>query len=263
MREGMSFDERGMIERAVEKYIRAKSMADTLLAGVINERLREIAFREVEKAEVWLNAGYGDTAIAHITMVSGWHPEISHHVTRFRITQLMNQGEQLFKIGLNGRALSYFSKALEMDPGLTFKVATYKHRMAVDLLTMADSLKDLNALRFVVFALEETHRLTGGLNKTNMRILNELKEKLTAKDEWTTHQKIGEILRKEKEKKEAINPIKLGMTIAQVEEIMGKPSEVLSQGDDKKEQLWIYRYTGEVKIYLTFTDYILFRIEED
>jgi hypothetical protein len=53
------------------------------------------------------------------------------------------------------------------------------------------------------------------------------------------------------------------MTIAQVEEIMGKPSEVLSQGDDKKEQLWIYRYTGEVKIYLTFTDYILFRIEED
>ena len=263
MREGMSFDERGMIERAVEKYIRAKSMADTLLAGVINERLREIAFREVEKAEVWLNAGYGDTAIAHITMVSGWHPEISHHVTRFRITQLMNQGEQLFKIGLNGRALSYFSKALEMDPGLTFEVATYKHRMAVDLLTMADSLKDLNALRFVVFALEETHRLTGGLNKTNMRILNELKEKLTAKDEWTTHQKIGEILRKEKEKKEAINPIKLGMTIAQVEEIMGKPSEVLSQGDDKKEQLWIYHYTGEVKIYLTFTDYILFRIEED
>ncbi|GIS57725.1 MAG: hypothetical protein CM1200mP1_16630 [Candidatus Neomarinimicrobiota bacterium] len=30
MREGMSFDKRGMMPRAVEKYIRAKSLADTL-----------------------------------------------------------------------------------------------------------------------------------------------------------------------------------------------------------------------------------------
>ncbi|MBC8345780.1 MAG: hypothetical protein ISR89_06635 [Candidatus Marinimicrobia bacterium] len=263
MREGMSFDERGMIERAVEKYIRAKSMADTLLAGVIDERLREIAFREVEKAEIWLNEGYGDTAIAHVSMVSGWYPEIAHHAKRFKITQLMNQGEQLFKIGLNDRALTYFDKALVMDPGLTFEVATFKHRIASDLLTMADSLKDLNSLKFVVYALEETKRLTGGLSKTNTRVLDELKSKLAAKNVWNTRQKIDEIMRSEQEKKEAINPIVIGMTISEVEGIMGKPSEVLSNGSEKKNQLWVYRYSGGKEIYLTFTDYILFRIEEE
>ena len=263
MREGMSFDERGMIERAVERYIRAKSMADTLLVGVINERLREIAFREVERAEIWLNKGYGDTAIAHVTMVSGWHPEISHHVKRFKITLLMNQVEQLYKIGLNDRALSYFDKALEMDPGLTFEVATYKHRIAADILTMADSLKDLNSLRFVVYALEETKRLTGGLSKMNGRILDELKLKLTERDVWITRQKIDEILRSEKEIQEAINPIELGMTISQVEDIMGSPSEMMSKGSEKQNQLWIYRYENGTKVYLTFTNYKLFRIEKE
>ena len=68
MRQGMSFDQRGMVNRAVEKYIRAKSLADTLLADVIDERLREITYREVERAEKWLYAGESDTAIAHVTI---------------------------------------------------------------------------------------------------------------------------------------------------------------------------------------------------
>jgi hypothetical protein len=128
---------------------------------------------------------------------------------------------------------------------------------------MADSLKDLNSLRFVVYALEETKRLTGGLSKTNGRILDELKLKLTERDVWITRQKIDEILRSEKEIQEAINPIELGMTISQVEDIMGSPSEMMAKGSGKKNQLWIYRYENGTKVYLTFTDYKLFRIEKE
>ena len=51
MRQGMSFDERGMVVRAIEKYIRAKAIADTLLADVIDDRIREITYREIERAE--------------------------------------------------------------------------------------------------------------------------------------------------------------------------------------------------------------------
>jgi len=246
----------------VEKYIRAKSLADTLLGGVINERMREIAYREVEKAEAWMNQGYGDTAIAHITMVSGWYPEIRAHVKRLKITNLMNQGEQLYKVGLNNRALSYFNQALEMDPFLISEIATYKYRIASDLLTMADSLKDLNSLRFVVYALEETKSLTGGLSKTNARILDELKLKILALEDFKTRKKIDEILNAEKQKKETHKSIELGMTISQVENIMGRPSEILSKGYEQKNQFWIYRYENGTEIYLTFINYKLFRIEE-
>ena len=263
MREGMSFDERGMLERAVEKYIRAKSMADSSLSIVIEDQLRIIALREVEKAEGWLNRGFGDSAITHVTMVSGWYPQINHHLKRFQITHLLNQGENLYRIGLNDRALGRFDKALEMDPGLAFEIAAYKHQIASDLLTMADSLKDLNSLRFIVYALERTKQLTGGLNKTNTRILNELTLKLSAQDEFETRLNIDAILRAEKEKREAHNPIELGMSIAQVEDIMGSPSEIVSNGSERRDQLWIYRYENGAEVYLTFTNYKLFRIEED
>ena len=263
MQEGMSFDERGMLERAVEKYIRAKSMADSSLSIVIEDQLRIIAFREVEKAEGWLNRGFGDSAIAHVTMVSGWYPQINHHLKRFQITHLLNQGENLYRIGLNDRALGRFDKALEMDPGLAFEIAAYKHQIASDLLTMADSLKDLNSLRFIVYALERTKQLTGGLNKANTQILNELKLKLSAQEEFATRLKIDAILRAEKEKKESHNPIELGMSITQVEDIMGSPSEIVSNGSERRDQLWIYRYENGAEVYLTFTNYKLFRIEED
>ena len=263
MQEGMSFDERGMLERAVEKYIRAKSMADSSLSIVIEDQLRIIALREVEKAEGWLNRGFGDSAIAHVTMVSGWYPQINHHLKRFQITHLLNQGENLYRIGLNDRALGRFDKALEMDPGLAFEIAAYKHQIASDLLTMADSLKDLNSLRFIVYALERTKQLTGGLNKANTQILNELKLKLSAQEEFATRLKIDAILRSEKEKKESHNPIELGMSITQVEDIMGSPSEIVSNGSERRDQLWIYRYENGAEVYLTFTNYKLFRIEED
>jgi len=262
MREGMSFDQRNMIPRAVEKYIRAKSLADTLLAGVIDERLREIAFREVERAEKWLNQGAGDTAIAHVTMVSGWYPGIRHHVKRFKITNLMNKGEELYKIGLNDRALSYFDEALALDSGLTFEIGTYKHRIAVDLLTMADQMKDLNSLKFVVYALEETKQLTGTLSKTNERILDELKKKLTARDDYEIRQKIDQILNEEKKQKESEKFIEVGMTVSEVEDIMGSPSEVISEGKDLKNQLWIYKYENGNEVLLTFIKYKLFKIEE-
>ena len=263
MQEGMSFDERGMLERAVEKYIRAKSMADSSLSIVIEDQLRIIALREVEKAEGWLNRGFGDSAIAHVTMVSGWYPQINHHLKRFQITHLLNQGENLYRIGLNDRALGRFDKALEMDPGLAFEIAAYKHQIASDLLTMADSLKDLNSLRFIVYALERTKQLTGGLNKANTQILNELILKLSAQEEFATRLKIDAILRAEKEKKESHNPIELGMSITQVEDIMGSPSEIVSNGSERRDQLWIYRYENGAEVYLTFTNYKLFRIEED
>tara|TARA_Y100000590_G_scaffold76474_1_gene84612 strand:- start:15026 stop:16837 length:1812 start_codon:yes stop_codon:yes gene_type:complete len=262
MRQGMSFDERGMIDRAVEKYIGARAISDTLLAGVIDERLREIAFREVEKAEVWLNQGYGDTAIAHVSMVAGWYPGINEHVDRFKVTHLMNQGEELYQLGLHDRALEKFNNALKMDSGLTFEVATFKHRIAADLLSTADSLKDLNSLKFVVYALVKTIELTGGLSNTNARILDELKRKLAAKEAYDIREKIDEILTEDQKEKEEIKSIKVGMTISEVEDIMGRPSEIIANGKDDKNQLWIYRYSPRDEVYLTFTNYRLFRIEQ-
>ena len=127
---------------------------------------------------------------------------------------------------------------------------------------MADQMKDLNSLKFVVYALEETKQLTGALSKTNERVLDELKKKLAAKDNYEIRQKIDQILNEEKKQKESEKFIEVGMSVSEVEEIMGSPSEVISEGKDLKNQLWIYKYENGNEVLLTFIKYKLFRIEE-
>lgn len=263
MRQGMSFDERGLVVRAVEKYIRAKSLADTLLADVIDDRLREISYREIERAEKWLYAGDSDTAIAHVTMVSGWYPQTKHHINRFKIYNFMSKGEQLYKIGLYDRALDYFQSAEKLDPALAFEIGTHKHRIASDLLTMADSLKDINSLQFVVYALEESQKLTQSLSPANLKILDQLKQKLKAKEEYEIRQRIDKKLTIDKLKKSENPPIMLGMSTSQVESIMGPPKDVISSGSQKQNQLWIYEFSNREKISLTFINYSLYKIGDD
>ena len=195
-------------------------------------------------------------------MASGWYPGFKHHIDRFKVYNFMSKGEQLYKIGLYDRALKYFDSAQRIDPTLAFEVATHKHRIASDLLTIADSLNDLNSLKFVVFALEETQRLTGSLSPSNIRILDQLKQKLKAKEEYDIRQKIDLKLLQEKKSKSEIRSIIVGMTISEVENIMGKPSEIVSSGQQNENQLWIYNYENGDEISLIFTNYKLFRIKK-
>ena len=52
------------------------------------------------------------------------------------------------------------------------------------------------------------------------------------------------------------------MNISEVEDIMGRPPEIVVNGNNDKNQLWIYRYDHRNEVYLTFVNYRLFRIEE-
>ena len=175
----------------------------------------------------------------------------------------MIKGEQLYKIGLYDRALDYFQSAEKLDPALAFEIGTHKHRIASDLLIMADSLKDINSLQFVVYALEESQKLTQSLSPANLKILDQLKQKLKAKEEYEIRQRIDKKLTIDKLKKSENPPIMLGMSTSQVESIMGPPKDVISSGSQKQNQLWIYEFSNRDKISLTFINYSLYKIGDD
>ena len=85
---------------------------------------------------------------------------------------------------------------------------------------------------------------------------------MAAKDNYEIRQKIDQILNEEKKQKESEKFIEVGMSVSEVEEIMGSPSEVISEGKDLKNQLWIYKYENGNEVLLTLIKYKLFRIEE-
>jgi len=92
--------------------------------------------------------------------------------------------------------------------------------------------------------------------------LDQLKQKLKAKEEYDIRQKIDLKLLQEKKSKSEIKSIIVGMTISDVENIMGKPSEIVSSGQQNENQLWIYNYENGDEISLIFTNYKLFRIKK-
>ncbi len=264
MKEGMSFDERGMTKQALARYRRARVLADSTLIPVLDERIKEMAYTQLENAESILRAGRGEEAIKMAEEISGWFPDVETHVLRFETTHLIQEGKKAMDFGFFGKALGLFKKALEKDPGFAFEVGTYRFQIASNLLAMADSARDLRDVRFAVYALEEAKELTGGLNRENSKILVELKEKLAKREEILLNQKIAQRMKIEREKvEEKPAPIKVGMTIPQVQNIMGEPSEIVAKGPDQTLQLWIYRYVDGTEVSLSFSDYILFRIDRD
>ena len=86
---------------------------------------------------------------------------------------------------------------------------------------------------------------------------------MAAKESYEMREKIDLILNEEKKKKEEEKSIKVGMVISEVDEIMGSPSEIVSKKGNPANQLWIYRYEEGKEVLLTFTNYKLFRIEQE
>jgi hypothetical protein len=174
----------------------------------------------------------------------------------------MNKGEKLYEIGLHNAALKYFYQALQIDPGLALEVGVFEQGIAYDLLSMADSLSNEESINFILYALEESKKLAGGLSKSNQSILDKLEKKISIKSDYETKKRIKDILLKDIAKEKSIKPIVLGMTISEVENIMGKPKEIISQSSSNENMLWIYSYDKKTTITLTFIDYKLFKIEE-
>ncbi len=113
----------------------------------------------------------------------------------------------------------------------------------------------------------EASELSGGLGKKNEKILSELKEKFNLDQQreitGNINKRMGAARVKEKEK---ISKQKLtvGMTIPDIQHILGNPKNIIEQSDPKGSdiQLWIYSQEDGV-LYLSFKDHILFKIEKD
>jgi len=264
MKQAMSFDERGLMHKALDRYERALALADTLLAPVLKERIREIAYSELEKAELLLKSGRGDEALIKVKELITWFPEFENRAIHFETRNLIQKGKTALNYGFHFKSLNFFDEALTLDPSLEIEINIYRLQIGADLLAWADSANDFRSVRFVIFALEEAQKIIGSLSDGNAKVLAELKSKMMEREEYILNRKIKnkiEVFRKKSEHKP--EPVTLGMTIPQVQDLMGPPDEIISQGYEAQDQLWIYRREDRSKVLMTFSNYVLFRIEVD
>ena len=65
--------------------------------------------------------------------------------------------------------------------------------------------------------------------------------------------------------KESIPPLTVGMTIPDIQSLLGYPQDIIEKKDSDGSaiEMWIYPLEGGGDMYLSFKDFILFRIEKD
>ena len=267
MEEGLLFDDMGESEKALDKYIKARSRVvidDTLIVEALNFRIDEIARKWMNSAELLLDKALYKEALSLVKKVAKFSDLGDKELNKFRSFVILGEGKKLQSILILGKAMEKYSKALELNIDLKPQIIALQYLAGIQLIEIADQVDEFDEIILAIQSLEQAKGISSGIGTNNEKLLKDLKNKLKKLDNYKTGMIIDHKM-SEARYLQAIarSPrLTIGMTLPLIEDLLGAPHEkIISEKNAKEEQLWIY-YLNEKQLQLSFKDFILFKIEE-
>ena len=267
MEEGLYFDDIGDSEKALDKYIKARSRVmtnDTLILESLNFRINEIARKWLNSAELLLDRGFYKDALDLVNKVSSFYSVEDKLINKFKSYVVLEEGKKLQSILILGKAMEKYSEALKLNTDLESNVKALQYQAGIQLVELANKVDAFDEVNLAVQSLEEAKILSSSIGSTNEQLLKNLKEKLNSYSNYKTNMIIDYEMSKARYLQAiARSPrLTIGMTLPLIEELLGEPHEIItSKATNQKEQLWVY-FLNDKKLELSFKDFILFKIEE-
>ena len=267
MEEGLYFDDIGDSEKALDKYIKARARVitnDSLIVKSLNFRIDEIARKWMNSAELLLDRGFYKEALSLIKKVSQFSEVDQKVIDKFNSYVILEQGQKLQSILIFGKAMKKYAEALKLNGALQSNIRALQYQAGIQLVELADKVKDFDEIVLAIQSLEEASELTSSIGPQNERLLKDLKFKLNKYSEYKSKMIIDYEMSKARYIQAVARAPRLtvGMTLPFIEELLGKPHDkVISTKLNQKEQLWIY-FLKDKKLELSFKDFILFKVEE-
>ena len=267
VKEGLSFDDRGLTGSALHKYLKARSLtSDSSLVGGLNDRIRQIGEKQMERARQYLSDQKFDDALNLMTQTSNYYEPAHIQLPHFQAEVTLAKGRFAMENKLYFRALEMVNQAVTDAPDLQIEADLLRYDIAVKLIREANTIRDPSAVQLMIRSLETAKSLTGDLGKHNEEILAELHQELATWEERQMRTRINKRMDAERQKMLERNRkrIKIGMTIPEVQDILGNPEslEHKQTADGKDAQLWFYTLKDGSNLQLSFLDFILFKIEK-
>ena len=267
MEEGLFFDDMGESEKALDKYIKARSRVvidDTLIVEALNSRIDEIARKWMNSAELLLDNSLYKEALSLVKKVAKFSDHGNKELNKFRSFVILGEGKKLQSILILGKAMEKYSKALELNIDLEPKIIALQYQAGIQLIEIADQVDEFDEIILAIQSLEQAKKISSGIGSNNEKLLKDLKNKLKKLDNYKSDMIIDHKMSEARHLQAiARSPrLTIGMTLPLIEDLLGAPHEkIISEENAKKEQLWIY-YLNEKQLQLSFKDFILFKIEE-
>ena len=265
--QGLVFDDLGNSEKALEKYLVARSRImgdDTLISEALNFRIDEISRKWMNSAEILLDKGLYKDALSLVKKVAKFSDIGSQHLDRFRSYVIFAEGEKLQSILILGKAMEKYSKALELNSKLGPKVFALQYQAGIQLVELADKVDEPDEIILAIQSLKEAKELYSDIGSRNEKLLKDLDSKLKRFNDYKSDIIINQKMSQARYLQAIARSSRLtiGMTLPLIEELLGTPHEiVISDKKKEKQQLWIYNLKDK-QLHLSFKDFILFRIEE-
>ena len=267
MEEGLYFDDVGDSEKALEKYIKARSRVmtnDTLILESLNFRINEIARKWLNSAELLLDRGFYKDALDLVNKVSSFYSVEDKLINKFKSYVVLEEGKKLQSILILGKAMEKYSEALKLNTDLESNVQALQYQAGIQLVELANKVDAFDEVNLAVQSLEEAKILSSSIGSSNEQLLKDLQERLNSYSNYKTNMIIDYEMSKARYLQAiARSPrLTIGMTLPLIEELLGKPHEIItSKATNQREQLWVY-FLKDKKLELSFKDFILFKIEE-
>ncbi len=264
--EGKQFEERSVWDKAVERFQRARMLTrNPDLVEAVDHHLKRIARLQLHEAESLLEGNAEKDAYEIVLKTSTYSEEAKTEINRFHAELLLAEAKKAMDHDLIYKSLELIDKALTIYPDFSAKTSALRYQAASLLITHANSATSTDDIQYAIYSLENAKRITGDLGEKNEAILSELRDRLSMIDDQETRKNIAQITNKERTRLEASlqKRIELGMTVPDIQIRLGEPHEVQKELHDGEHiELWIYHLKNGNDLFLSFKEFILFKIEE-
>ena len=265
MQEGIEYEKEAKTQKALEKYIFARSQVknDSIISMALNKRINQIAILWLVEAENLLNKGNYYQAYSLVKLVSEFSEKGMKELRRFKSWVVLSEGISYQNENFIGKAMKTYSEALKLNPDLIFEVKSLQYKAGIQMVNLANKSDEIDEIQLAIYSLEYAKELSGGIGKKNEELLADLKKKIQLFDYHKTQSIINERMDRAREYQNLARTekLKIGQTIPEVQNLLGDPHEKISSGLNQEQQLWIY-FLVDHTLHLTFDNYQLFKIEQ-
>ena len=255
---GLDFFNKKDYLQALINFDKAEQIADPKLILEIESYKRDIALDMINNIESTIDQVPFSKSIADLNKTRKISPYLWYETDKVEAQILIKKGDILNEIDNYLYAIDYYQQALDLDPSLFKEINNRYSNLVVSIINDVNNINSFDELNLIKEYLKIIIDLKPQYYNSYYPFIIEIEKKLKNYNRTINIMNLKDYIQKKKIKEQAIlsEDIKIGMTIHEVEAILGNPTNIQAEGD---YELWIYQNNSFNTIYF-FSDYILMKI---
>ena len=255
---GIDFFSQKDYERALIHFNKSEQIADPELILEIEAYKRDIALNMINDIDSNLDIYSFSKSIQDLNRTRKISPYLWSETDKVEAKILIKKGDILQKMNNYLYAIDYYQQALDLNPDFFKEINDKYTSLVISIINDVNNTDNFNQLRLVIEYLKIIIELKPQYYDLYYPFIIEIEQKLNLYNQAINKIQLKDYVKNKKLKEKNIisNDIKLGMTIHEVEAILGAPN---SGSSEDNYELWFYNDYGLNETYF-FDDYILIKI---